>query len=247
MSYTDTFISAVIEQLERIRTEQGANIRAAAVQLVKTVKEGGRIFVFGCSHAGILAQEAFYRTGGLAIINPILAPGLTCDVTPVTMTSAVERLEGYGKIIAESAGLAAGDMLFVHSVSGRNSVPVELCCEAVQRGVYTVAITNMDYSVKSASRHSNGKRLFETADLVIDNCGIFGDAAIKVNGFAGRVSPTSTITGAAIINSIVAEATALFVEANIAPPVFMSANIDGGDAYNAEIMNKYKDKITYMK
>lgn len=93
MSYTDTFISAVIEQLERIRTEQGANIRAAAVQLVKTVKEGGRIFVFGCSHAGILAQEAFYRTGGLAIINPILAPGLTCDVTPVTMTSAVERLK----------------------------------------------------------------------------------------------------------------------------------------------------------
>jgi uncharacterized phosphosugar-binding protein len=104
----------------------------------------------------------------------------------------------------------------------------------------------MDYSAKSASRHSNGKRLFEVADLVIDDCGIFGDAAIKVDGFAGLVAPTSTVTGAAIINSICAEAVALFIEAGIAPPVFMSANIDGGDAYNAEIMEKYKDKITYM-
>lgn len=246
MSYTDKYFDTAIAQLERVRTEQGANIHTAASKLVGTVKAGGRIFIFGCTHAGILSQEAFYRTGGLAVINPILPPGLTCDVTPITLTSALERQDGYGKIIADAVGFTAGDMLFIHSVSGRNSVPVELACEAVSRSVYTVAITNMDYSSKSASRHSNGKRLFEVADLVIDDCGIFGDAAIKIDGFAGLVAPTSTVTGAAIINSICAEAVALFIEAGIEPPVFMSANIDGGDAYNARIMEKYKDKITYM-
>ncbi|MHB1151315.1 MAG: SIS domain-containing protein [Eubacteriales bacterium] len=246
MTYTDKYFDTVIAQLERVRAEQTDHIRAAAAKVVATVSSGGRIYFFGCTHAGILAQESFYRTGGLAVINPIFPPGLTCDVTPVTMTSALERQDGYGKIIADAVGFNDGDMLFIHSVSGRNSVPVELACEAVSRGVYTVAITNMDYSAKSASRHANGMRLFEAADLVIDDCGVFGDAAIQVDGFAGLVSPTSTVTGAAIVNSICAETIPLFIEAGIDPPVFMSANIDGGDAYNAKIMEKYKDKITYL-
>lgn len=246
MSYTDIYFDTAIAQLERVRTEQADNIRAAAAKIVETVAAGGRIYFFGCTHAGILAQEAFYRTGGLAVINPILPPGLTCDVTPITMTSALERQDGYGKIIADATGFNKSDLLFVHSVSGRNSVPVELACEAVSRGVYTIAITNMDYSTKSTSRHANGKRLFEAADLVIDDCGVFGDAAIRIEGFAGLVAPTSTITGAAIVNSICAESIPLFIEKGIDPPVFMSANIDGGDAYNAKIMEQYKDVITYL-
>ncbi len=246
MSYTDKYFDTVISQLKRVCAEQGENIRTAASKVVSTVVSGNRIYFFGCTHAGILSQEAFYRTGGLAVINPIFPPGLTCDVAPITLTSALERQNGYGKIIADSVGFNRGDMLFIHSVSGRNSVPVELALESVLRGVYTVAITNMDYSVKSVSRHSSGRRLFEAADLVIDDCGIFGDAAIHVEGFSGLVSPTSTVTGAAIVNAVCAESVQLFVEAGVEPPVFMSANIDGGDEYNAKIMNRYKDKITYM-
>lgn len=247
MSYTDKYLDTVIAQLERIRSEQKDNIIAAAKKVVAAVTAGSRIFFFGCTHAGILSQEAFYRTGGLAVINPIFPPGLTCEVKPVTLTSALERQEGYGKLIADAAGLQKGDLLFIHSVSGRNSVPVELACEASARGVFTIAITNMEYSSKSKSRHSNGKRLFEAADLVIDNCGIFGDASIQVDGFPGYVAPTSTVTGAAVVNAVCAESIPLFLEAGIDPPVFMSANIDGGDAYNAAILEKYKDKITYMK
>lgn len=246
MNYTDKYFDVCIAQLERVRSEQGDNIRLAAKWVFDTVNGGGRVFVFGCTHAGILAQEAFYRTGGLAVINPILSPGLTCDVTPITETSAMERLNGYGKIIAASKKLREGDMLIVHSVSGRNSVPVELAQEAVRRGVRTVAITNLEYSKQSKSRHESGKLLYESAQLVIDDCGIFGDAALKVDGFEGYVSPTSTVTGAFIINSICAETVALYVDAGIEPPVFMSANIDGGDAYNARIMERYKAQITYM-
>ena len=32
----------------------------------------------------------------------------------------------------------------------------------------------------------------------------------------------------------------------IVPPVFMSANLDGGDAHNAKIFEEYKDNIFYM-
>ena len=246
MYHAVVYINRLIELLGELRDDESGAISRAAVRLVDTVCCGGRCFVFGCTHAGILAQEAFYRTGGLAVVNPILPPGLTCDVRPVTATSALERDERYGSIVFDASGMRAGDMLFISSVSGRNGVPVQLALDAREAGVYTVAITSVAYSSAETSRHPSGKRLYEVCDLVIDNHGRVGDAEIEVEGFAGRVSPTSTVTGAAIINAICAEAAGEFVSRGIEPPVFMSANVDGGDEYNARVMERYKDLITYL-
>jgi uncharacterized phosphosugar-binding protein len=245
MSYTDLYIDNLIELLERLKKEQGENIKTAAKMITDTVTSGGKVYIFGCTHAGILSQEAFYRTGGLAIINPILPPGLTCDVFPITLTSALERQSIYGRTVLDNTDIKKGDLLIIHSVSGRNGVTVEMALTAHEKDVAIICITNLVYSKGSSSRHESGKLLYEVSDLVIDDCGCFGDAAIDIEGFAGKVSPTSTVTGAAIINSIVAESAALFVSIGVDPPVFMSANIDGGDAYNAVIMTKYEDQIKY--
>lgn len=246
MSYTNKYINELIELLQRVAAEQESNIKESARLIVETSQRGGKIFIFGCTHAGILAQEAFYRTGGLAIINPILPPGLTCDVTPVTMTSALERQSEYGRIVLDNTDIGSGDLLFIHSVSGRNGVTVEMAIAAKEKGITVIGITNLEYSQASSSRHSSGKCLYELCDIVIDNCGCFGDAALNIEGFKSKVSPTSTVTGAAIINAICAESAALFIEKGIDPPVFMSANIDGGDECNAVILDKYKDQINYI-
>ena len=246
METAKRYINRLIEMLGELRDAESEAISIAAKRVVDTVTAGSRCFVFGCTHAGILAQEAFYRTGGLVVMNPILPPGLTCDVRPITATSALERDERYGSIVFTSSGMKRGDMLIISSVSGRNGVPVQLALDARAAGVYTVAITSIAYSSAETSRHPSGKRLFEVCDLVIDNHGRVGDAELEIDGFAGRVSPTSTVTGAAIINAICAEAAAEFVARGIEPPVFMSANVDGGDEYNARIMEKWKDKILYL-
>ncbi|HOL79644.1 MAG TPA: hypothetical protein PLA10_06430, partial [Clostridiales bacterium] len=81
---------------------------------------------------------------------------------------------------------------------------------------------------------------------VIDNVGEIGDAVLTIDGFAEKTAPTSTIMGAAIINSLCAESVAEFLKRGIDPPVFRSANLDGGDEYNARMFEKYKDRITYM-
>ena len=246
MSYTKTYINTLIGLLNRLSEEQECNIQKSARLIFETSCNGGKIFIFGCTHAGILSQEAFYRTGGLAIVNPILPPGLTCDVTPVTLTSALERQSEYGRIVLNNTDIGKGDLLFIHSVSGRNGVTVEMAIAAREKGITVIGITNLEYSKASGSRHPSGKCLYELCDIVIDNCGCFGDAAMDIDGFNGKVSPTSTVTGAAIINAICAEAAGFFVAEGIDPPVFMSANIDGGDEYNAVILEKYKDKINYM-
>ena len=90
------------------------------------VGEKGLSIITGCSHAGILAEEVFYRTGGLAVINPIFFPGFMLNTRPITMTSALERVPGLGKTILTQNHVGEGDLLIIHSVSGRNNVPVEM-------------------------------------------------------------------------------------------------------------------------
>ncbi len=246
MTYTEKYFAHITELLGKVLETQQANIRKLAQKAFETSTNGGKLFFFGCSHAGILPQEAFYRTGGLVTANPILPKGLTLDTVPVTDTTVLERKPEYAHVILDDTPIGAGDLLVIHSVSGRNGVPVEMAIEAKKRGIFTAAITNITTSSSCTSRHPSGLHLYEVCDLVLDNCGCIGDAAIPLEGFKGNTAATSTVTGAAIINSLCAEVVGLYVEAGLEPPVFMSANVDGGDEYNDKMLEKYKDVITYM-
>ena len=240
------YINIVADTEKAAYEEQSGVIAEAAKWLAKTVEEKNNVFDFGCSHAGILAEEVFYRTGGLAVINPIFFPAMMLNTRPITMTSALERVSGIGRTIFEKNNIKKGDLLIIHSVSGRNTVPVEMALTAKERGVKTVCITNLKYSKAVSSRHPGGKRLFEVCDIVIDNKGEAGDAAVTVDGLPEKIGPTSTAVGAALINALVIDAVNKMIQDGIVPPVLMSANLDGGDEHNAAIFEEYKDNIFYM-
>lgn len=244
--YAEKYIENMQNVLETIRQTQLPNIRKAAEALVQATKNKKKIYAVGSGHAGLLAQELFYRSGGLVVINPIFAPGLTLEARPITITTDIERIEGYGKSIIKRKEISEGDVVIIHSVSGRNAISVDMAIEATERGATVIALTNLAYSKSVSSRHSCGKRLFEVCDILLDNCGIAGDASIKVEDFPEKTGPTSTAAGAAILNAIVVEAVAIFIENGITPPVFMSANLEGGDEHNKKILEEYKDIIFYM-
>jgi len=244
--FADQYIDIVQATIRKAWDEQKETFQKAA-DLIRTALETKHsVFIFGCSHAGILAEEVFYRTGGLAVINPIFFPGFMLNTRPITMTSQLERVDGLGKILLKENRLKAGDVLILHSVSGRNNVPVEMALEAKTMGVSTIAITNLAYSGSVTSRHPSGKRLFEACDLVIDNKGCTGDAAITLEGLPEKIGPTSTTVGAALVNALVIETVGGMLADGVFPPVFMSANLDGGDAHNKKIFEEYKDNIFYM-
>ena len=107
-------------------------------------------------------------------------------------------------------------------------------------------MTNLAYSQSVTSRHPNGKRLFELADIVLDNHGDVGDAAVEIDGMDQKVSPTSTVVGAAMLDAIVAALVQKLVDAGMEhPPVFYSANLDGGDELNRKLFAEYTDCIHY--
>ena len=119
-----------------------------------------------------------------------------------------------------------------------------LLCKA--REVTVIALTNMEHTLSGASRHKSGKRLFEIADIVLDNFGCVGDACVEVDGVEGKICPTSTVTGALILNAVVAEAVDICAKKGFIPEHFASSNIDGGDEINNKLIEKYKQEIKHL-
>jgi uncharacterized phosphosugar-binding protein len=73
-----------------------------------------------------------------------------------------------------------------------------------------------------------------------------GDASLTLNGVPQRVGPTSTAVGAVILNAVMVQAVEYVVEQGGIPPVFVSANMDGGDEYNEKVLKAYRDHIFYL-
>lgn len=240
------YIEKIKEIIQIIEKEDKENIENAAKILEKAVLNKNSIFIFGASHAGILAQEMYYRAGGLMTINPIFAKELSLDREPITSTSRMERLIGYGTLLAKNVEFSPGDVLILHSVSGRNPVVIELALEAKECGVTVIALTNLKYSKFVESRHPSKKKLFEIADMILDNHGEIGDASCSMKGLEQKVGPTSTVIGALLLNTIVVEVAKDLITKGIKhPPVYYSANLDGGDELNNKLIYKYKDSIKY--
>lgn len=246
MSGINAYFDAIHQHLNRVEQEEAASIEAAVSLLVEATKNKRNIFVFGASHAGILSNELTYRAGGLATINPVEVPELNLATRPITDTSRMERELGFGTKIASTIPVQENDVVITHSVSGRNNVMIDFVSAVKQQGAKVIGITNVTYSTSVNSRHPSGLRLFEMADIVIDNHGVPGDAVISFDSMAQAVGPTSTVIGAAIVNAIVVGVTERLLQIGIKPPVFYSANLDGGDEHNQEIFNTYKDHIFYL-
>ncbi len=242
----NAYFEAAIDSLRKAQQSQADSISAAADLMVGAITSDARIFAFGASHSFILAEEMVYRTGGLMLVNPIYPHGMNLSVRPMTMTSQIERVPGLGATLLTESPARKGDVLIIASTSGRNAVVIDMAIAAKDMRIKTIAITSLAYSSGVSSRHPSGKKLCDLCDVVIDNCAPYGDAAVEIAGFAQRVGPLSSVTGCAIVNALAAELVAKLVEHGVEPPVFMSANLDAGDKYNARLLEANKDRIFYL-
>jgi len=241
----EKYLQVAAAVLEKVHREQLPQIQAAAELIADAIAAGGMLHAFGTGHSHMLAEEIFYRAGGLCCANAMLDPGLDLMAGALRST-ALERLPGYAAAVFADYRIEPGDVMIIASNSGRNAVPVEMAMLAREKGVKVVAITSLAHSRSLPSRHASGKRLFELADVVIDNCGVPGDAAVEIPGLDERVGPTSTVAGAAIVNALVAEVCARLWARGVRPPLIVSANLDGSDARNRELMETYGSRLRHL-
>jgi len=244
MSAYDQFVSVARNQFDRVADTQRSPITTAGNWLADSLATDGFLYAFGTGHSHMVAEEIFYRAGHLARAVPILEETLMMHLNAIEATY-LEREQGRAKAILDQYPVKAGDLLVVASNGGRNAVPIEMVLEGKARGLKTVAITNMDQTHRWPSRHPSGERLADVADLVIDNCGVDGDAAMGIEGFPHRIGPPSTITGILIINLIVVHAIEQLVRRGVEPEIYISSNTQGDD-HNDRLLKKYKSQIRHL-
>lgn len=241
MNAANLYINEIKRLISQIETTQKDVIESASLACADALINGNMIYTFGTGHSHIMAEEIFYRAGGLVRIYPILESSLMLH-NAAARSSDIERISGYAGILLNDIDcVKQGDVIFVFSNSGRNTVSVDMAIEARKHGMTVICITNMTHSSAVTSRHPSGLRLFEVCDICIDNCGCIGDAAVAIGDYT--VGPTSTVTGAMIMQAIVCRIIEIVKDNNTVPEVFCSANTDGGDEANHAYIKKYKNII----
>ena len=233
MNKAQEFYLKTVEVLAAISETQMDRIHQAADMIADSIADDKILYLLGGGHSLMVAAEAYHRAGGLAPV----------DIIHDRSFGRAERCQGYAKQLLDWYNPAAGSVVVIISNSGRNALGIEMALECKERGIRTIAITSLDHSKAAESRHPSGKRLFEIADIVIDNCGILGDAILDVEGVMGKICPTSTIAGATIVDMIMAQTVQNLVDRGMTPPVFISANVDGGDEHNQKVFAKYQHLI----
>ena len=235
------FSTTVRSLLDKIDFEQKENIDKASEIIFNSMKNDGLLHVFSTGHSHMIAEEFFYRAGGLIPVNPLLNPFLMQHEGAVSSTR-YERLSGVAKIVFEGADIREGEPIIIASNSGINTVPIEMALEGKAHGNPVIVLTSASVSLSATSRHSSGKRLCEVADIVIDTSVPKGDSVVTV-GEGLKTGSVSSVVCLYAVQKIAIGVVQKFADSGLEPPIFKSANLPGGDEYNAKLLSKYKGRI----
>jgi uncharacterized phosphosugar-binding protein len=236
------FFEKIGALIDTIKTTQAETIQKAAEEIAARLEKGGILYVFGSGHSHVIAEELYIRAGGLIQVRSIMPHELTIDLD-MEKSTLMERTDGLAEIIYATNKIRTKDVLILVSNSGRNAVPVQMALGAKKRGIFTIALTNLNHSKSVSSRDKSGKKLYELCDMALDTCGPRGDALVQPPGKDYAVAPVSTIVGAVVMEALVCAIVETMLSHGVEPPVYRSANIDGNDDFNKKAREALKAKF----
>ncbi|HEX3983717.1 MAG TPA: sugar isomerase domain-containing protein [Acidisoma sp.] len=237
-----SFLTQAASSLAHLPEGQKASFEAASAAIAAALQADKLIYLFGTGHSHMLAEEGHYRAGGIAAVVPILEPALMLHDGAVESTRR-EREAGIAARVLARYPIDSGDILIIFSNSGVNAVPVEAAAYGRAHGACVIAVTSDAYSRAAAGGRP---RLFDTADIAIDNRTVPGDAGFAAAEGQPPVGPLSTIIGAAILNALLAEAAARLAAVGVEAPIYVSANMPGAKERNAALVARYRARNQHL-
>ena len=236
---------------------QEKTIKKAAKWFAKSILAGRLVHLFGSGHSRIMVEEMWPRYGSFAGFHPIVELSLTFHNQVVGANGQrqamfLENVTGLAGKILRNFALSKKDCALVVSSSGCNIVPIEMAATFQKKGIKVVALISKAHSDKSLSKHPNGKKLSDFADLILDTGAPIGDAMVYLDDLETPVSPGSTVGGVLLVNSIKAEVANIMTKAGCPPKILTASAIVGTkkatelfegayDEHARRVANLYKD------
>jgi len=218
--------------------EQEDQIQKAADWFAESILAGRMVHVFGSGHSRIMVEEMWPRYGSFPGFNPIVELSLTYHNNVVGANGQrqamyLENVSGLAEKILRNFGLSEKDTALIISSSGCNVVPIEMAELFQKKKIKVVGLITQKHLTASTSKRTDGKKLSDFADLLLDTGAPAGDSMIRVDGLETPVSPGSTVGGIMIINSIKAEVAKLLTEAGKPPKVLTAGCVIGSEKATA--------------
>lgn len=240
-------LNGLIEQFEK---EQQTGLLQAAGLMADACEQDRLIYLFGGGgHTCLVMQELFWRAGGLANLCPMLDLAIH-PATPAYMYLGHERMHGVGNHIVSYYGVSQGDLALLFHSYGFNAPTIDAALECKRRDAKVVGISSSDWHKRIPKdfpiRHESGKTLFDIADICIDDYVPFGDTVIVVEGFDQPITGISSTIDFYIAHRLEMECVKECVRRGVTPPVWRSANIPGGDEFNASLRAKYNGRVKLL-
>ncbi len=242
----ELFWQEAAKVMQRIYQTQTDAIRRVGKLFADCLEQDGVIQAYGTGHSRAFSMELSGRAGGLVPVNMISLDDLALRAGwPLERVKApeIERDMEAGQALLACYHIEPRDVFIICSNSGVNVALVEVARQVKELGHSLVAVTALDHSRRMESRHPSGKKLYELADIVIDNCGPFGDALLEMPDGPGKACSISSVSGALIAQMITAETIGNLLARGITPPIFLSANIPGGIEQGKKLREQYGDRI----
>jgi len=239
------YLAALGPIMAKVSEQADGPVQQAADLIVASLRAGGVIQAFGSGHSEALTMEIAGRAGGLvpsnriALRDVVLVGGESPDVLD---SLHLERDPSIARRLYDLANVSAADIFVIASNSGVNGSIVELAKIVKEHGHRLIVITSFTQTAGVDSRHPSGTKLVDHADVALDNGAPYGDAVLPLPG-GGTVCAVSSITGALVAQLIGAEVVRRLTEAGETPPVYLSANVPGGDEHNSTLEARYAGRI----
>jgi uncharacterized phosphosugar-binding protein len=241
-----SFLPKLYALLQEVEKAEDDAMETAARVAYESIERGGLLHVFATGHSHMIAEEMFFRAGGMVPINPILVPALMVQDGAIQSTHN-ERQTGLAERILSEVPLKQGDTILISSNSGINSVPIEAAMYAKKQGLTVIGITSLEASKILEPRHESGKKLYELCDILIDNHVPLGDGLLSIPENGLITGGASTFSSLFIAQKISLKLENCYLREGKLPPVFMSANVPGGTEFNEELIAKYQDRIKLLR
>ncbi|WP_167132484.1 sugar isomerase domain-containing protein [Paramicrobacterium chengjingii] len=247
MTVTPTdFLAEATTRLTQLAADaEAGGLDDAIALMVDAINAGGVVQAFGTGHSEAFAMEIAGRAGGLIPTNKIALRDVALYGSRSPQELVGSTLERETSVVDELFDVSLtgpNDVFIIASNSGVNGSIVGVALKAKELGHPVIAVTSLQHTAAVEPKHASGRRLSEIADVVIDNLAPYGDATLTLSEgvSAGAIS---SITAAFIAQLLTLGVAQKLSQLGDVPPMYISANIPGGDEHNHALEDLYRDRI----